>query len=307
MKRLLLPAALAAFLLAGCGKPQPEPQSASRPPSASPAGEARNFVAERLKELGVRPGFDEASGRIVAVGEAFESVRDPAAKPFAAVRERCLEEALHAAKFDILSALDMKVTVETSETDGGEGTADTAETIVLSVDGTLIGLRMLSMAESWNDGVYEVAVAVGWSKKSLDAVSARLLAEEGTSLSGEAVREWLGGKDPATLLGPEAFVDADGHLRMLGIGAADAETPGAKARAEAMASKCALFSFPTAIKASRKAVTKKVGNDASGDYSEEYDEKVDPKPRTFLTVLSTEAVHPLSGRRMAIAVVEAVP
>ena len=147
MKRLLLPAALAAFLLAGCGKPQPEPQSASRPPSASPTGEARNFVAERLKELGVRPGFDEASGRIVAVGEAFESVRDPAAKPFAAIRERCLEEALHAAKFDILSAIDMKVTADASESGGEEGTA---ETIVLSVDGTLIGLRMLSMAESWN-------------------------------------------------------------------------------------------------------------------------------------------------------------
>lgn len=325
LPHIFLPAALLALLVAGCGgrKDAPDPgnleigiDDEDALPEAFEEGgpsepSAYDIVRAQLEANGLEPGYDASSGRLVSIGQFIShEIANPAASSFAAVRDHGLEKALHAAKFDILELI--CANVESTEDSSKEpaGTPNKTNTTVVSVNETVTGLRMLAMAESWTPeegGVYEVAVAVGWSEKWHEAVMKRLLAESGASLSSEAEQEWLDRKNLASLVGPAAFSDPDGNLRMLGIGAADAETPGATARAEAMARKFAAFSFPTAIKASRKLVSTMVGDEESLDFSQEYDEAVDPKPRTFLTVLSTEAVHPISGRKMAVVVVEAIP
>ena len=324
LPHIFLPAALLALLVAGCGgrKDAPDPGNLEigidedALPEAFDEGvpaepSAYDSIRTQLEANGLEPGYDASSGRLVSIGQFIShEIANPAASSFAAVRDHGLEKALHAAKFDILELI--SANVESTEDSSKEpaGTPNKTNTTVVSVNETVTGLRMLAMAESWTPeegGVYEVAVAVGWSKKSQDAVMARLLNGPDEALSHEAVTEWLDGKDLATMLGPAAFSDPDGNLRMLGIGAADSETPGAKARAVAAARKFAAFSFPTAIKASRKLVSTMVGDEESLDFSQEYDEAVDPKPRTFLTVLSTEAVHPISGRKMAVVIVEAIP
>lgn len=314
---LLLP--LLALAVAGCGGRKDTPEIGIDDDGAFPEAfdegapsepSAYDSICTQLEANGLEPGYDASSGRMIAIGRTSKKVADPAVQSFALVRDHCLEEALHAAKFDILELI--CANVESTEDSSKEpaGTPNKTNTTVVSVNETVTGLRMLAMVESWTPeegGVYEVAVAVGWSEKWHEAVMKRLLAESGASLSSEAVQEWLDRKNLAARSGPAAFSDPDGNLRMLGIGAADAETPGANARAEAMARKFAAFSFPTAIKASRKLVSTMVGDEESLDFSQEYDEAVDPKPRTFLTVLSTEIVHPISGRTMAVVVVEAIP
>lgn len=335
MKTTPVPAALAATLLlvSGCGKPKDQavpfdeddpagigiadedlpPEALSRDGTSKPS--AYDTIRTQLRENGIRPGYDEEKELLVAVAKANAVCLDPCSdKGFADLRSECLDLALKNARRDILEWLTIR---DSAAADDG---ATALGTIVQRADGVLSGAAVLLSAESWRKGEYEVAAAVVSSPKLMQDITNRRIGKETEpGIPGKhSLREWLDTQDFSVTQGPRSFVDDTGERHYLGIGAADAKAATgaalrlAQTKAQAQATKYAAFPFPTRIH-SKITIRQSLLRDADGNLSadenldEEYTEEPVAVPREIQVVLQTEAVHPISGRKMAVVIVEAIP
>ena len=338
MKTSILPAALAAtlILVAGCGgrKDAPDPggleigiDEDALPEAFNGGGasepSARDSVRAQLREKGIRPGYDMKTGRTVVVAKASADCLNPRSdKRFVDLRAECLGLALKDARRDLLECIGADITIENpaGENAAVADDATATETLVQRADGVMSGASVIVSAESWRKGEYEVAVAVVISPKLTQAITDRLIGKETEPRKPgkHSLREWLDTQDFSVTQGPRSFVDDTGERRYLGIGAADAEAATgaalrmAQTKAQAQATKYAAFSFPSRIHSKitiRQSLLQEADDARSVDENidEEYSEEPVAKPREIQVVLQTESVHPISGRKMAIAVVEAIP
>lgn len=329
MKAQILPAALVALILAGCGgekKSEPASSGSRNGTKAAsvvkPSGAAAEAVLEKLETAGLEPGVSE-NGIVVAVADHAFFCKDPASSPqFAMLREHCLDKALEDAKAKIAFTIVSSFSSEeiTSEFDGGfmssketslssrTGDGNEEESIVSmrrSAQLTLGGFRVFDMAESWDPktGVFEMAAAVVWSRnvqrQSRDEAEGR--AEAKKPLSGAELNKWLESVSKDELVGPRTAKDENGVLHYLGIGTADAGDHSEKAR---MVSELSARKFVMFSRLSRIAVEDTVETD---EFSRKFSEAPVSNDGRFMTLGFREAVHPVSGKKLVLSIVEALP
>ncbi len=146
------------------------------------------------------------------------------------LRAECAAVAELSAKRDILVAF--RPTYSGKDTDVIKSDNSGISRITTSIFETLAsekleGASVLCSAESWDaaTGLYQVAVAVAWSKKLVSA-AVDAIPPSGPASPDEDQKEWdnwLGTVDLSVALGMRQFVDSHGARRFAGIGAADAE------------------------------------------------------------------------------------
>ena len=272
---------------------------------------AREEVQNELEAMGVDLGYDSDRGLVTVMATVSQAVADPMLdEHFATIRTACLARALKQAKHRLLTTIKFDTDIDIGSGDEHDNGAPTHDSSDISSDageislfsaGTLAGAMVVASSESWLNGKYEVAVAVAFSKKLMTEMTDRLAgkATENGKLGKQTLREWLDGLDCSIMHGPRTFIDNDGERHYLGFGAADASSPIASSIARSEATQFASFSFPSRVSASRTF--------KHGKFEDEYAEVLETAPRTMRNVFSTEAVHPISGRKMAVVVVEAIP
>ncbi len=301
--KIFLPAALAALVVAGCGR---KDAPAEQPVDIVPSGEAVAALNAALEANGISIAFEKGSsvyviasdddGRFIvcALGMAARA-EQPSDPGFPAIRSLCLNKALHDANFNFSAFLDETITEETPAKD--------QKAVIRSVDTTLMGGQVLCMAECRSSVGYEVAVAVCWSSEGMDAMRRHL--DNPVQSDASAVMAWLAGKDFSDLHGPRSFTDSSGTLRLLGIGMANAQRPNAMDKAYAEALGFSTYSFPTKVRAWRKT-TRSLSARAKTT-SHGYEETLEREPRSWSVVLKTTFDDASSGCKMAVVVVEAIP
>ena len=323
----LLSSCLTALLLSGCGDKSSTPSSSENQAGkethnvVAPSGAARQAIEERLDGNGLEVGVSER-GVIVVTDNAFPC-KDPTSVPhFLALRERCLTKALEDAKAQIAFAISSSIPAEEIQSEfggaalsstetslpsrgvGGDEEAESTISMRRSSQLTLGGFRVLDVAESWDPEtqVFEMAVAVVWSRKaqqqSKDEAEGR--ASPKHPLSTAELEKWMDDRDGGLLVGPRTVKDENGALHYLGIGTADADGPSEKAR---MMSEMSALKFAAFPRLSRIAVEDVVKDD---NYSRQFAETPVSDNCRFLTLGFHDAVHPVSGKKLVLAIVEAL-
>lgn len=290
---------------------------------AAPQGaEAR--VRGILAQSGIKCGVDATNGRYVFVGTCEREIADPvASKTFMRTRSESAAVAELTAKRDILVAFKPSFSGEDSDVVRADATG--SRRITTSVFKTLAsenleGASVLCSAESWDaaTGLYQIAVAVAWSKKLLsEAVNAvppgapRPDAEEQAEWDA-----WVEKQDFSATLGGRQFKDSRGVRRFVGIGCVDVEGKiGAAynaarivAETEARASLALALYGDSEMK--NEAVQQMSMTENDGVVSTEAWEKFASSIRLRCkakqikgnVVHRTEVVHPITGRRMLVVV-----
>ena len=322
--------------------------------SAKPAPDsAEAFVLRQLEESGLETGFNEEGGRVVQVGVAekilspdlkeltsgppegyltkkrkFGAPPEDPRKHFTGFRDRLLRVAEFKAKAEILRFLTTTIDISAETIQSySDGTAlkETMTTTELLSHLRLDGMLTLSTAESWNDGKYQVAVAVGWSPRSEALVAGSMSTDpEIAPPPGENSpewRKWAETQDFALRLGAYSFEDSAGVLRHVGIAASDVEgltgEPLLKARGMALtmakANLCyALYGdSETRILAKSRLKEAFDGTKSSFEIEESAIERIFQKCRAIHVfadeVYTATVVHPLTGRKMFVSVVGIEP
>ena len=293
--------------------------------AAPSAGGAEELVRTRLRENGVKVGIDAASGRYVFVGLCNRVVKNPAANPkFPKIRRECAEVAELTAKRDILCAYRMRVNAKDEVTvaaDGDSAQRTTTSVMEILSGEPLSGASVIASAESWDaaTGLYQVAVAVAWSKKLVSA-AVDAIPPSGPASPDEDQKEWdnwLGTVDLSVALGMRQFVDSHGARRFAGIGAADAEgKTGAAlnaarivAETEAKASLALGLYGDTEMRSlaiSSMRETESMDGTLTVDAWESFTGRVRAQCRNRQirgrTVHSVKVAHPVTGRQMIVCV-----
>ena len=187
----------------------------------------------------------------------------------------------------------------------------------------LYGASAIMQTESWNDksGIYQVAVMFCWSMVMERAARAIVTGEEFTvkpSANAKSVQDWLEDQNPATMIGPRQYIDADGNRWFLGISARpyDEEMSSSERRknkgiAELFAQQMAAFcvwadveSYKMAKTAMESRGNEKVQNDV---VAESYAEKLtqsfkNKKIRGMQRLFSDEIEHPITGSTIYVAI-----
>ena len=318
-------AVFAALLLSGCGGEKTSSQNEGAKPSVSvvkPSGAAAECIKRGLREKGLREGVQENGLIIVGTDHAF-SCKDPTSAPqFATLRERCLAKALEDAKAEIAFAISTSFSFEEIESEFSgctmsstetsrsmRGVGDNEEKSIRSMRRSsqlnLGGFRVLDVAESWDaeTHVFEMAVAVAWSRKAQEQSKneAEGRATPKHPLSSAELETWMDERDDGLLVGPRTVKDENGILHYLGIGTADSDGPPGKAR---MVSEMSAQQFAAFPRLSRIAVEDVV---KESNYSRHFAETPVSDNCRFLTLGFHEAVHPVSGKKLVLAIVEALP
>lgn len=321
---------------------------------AKPApNSAEAFVLRQLEEAGLEVGFNEEGDRVVQLGVAGKPLspdlreltcgppdgylmkkrklgappEDPR-KHFTSFRDRLFRVAEFKAKAEILRFLTTTISVSAETIQSySDGTAvkDTMTTTEIFSHLRLDGFLVLSTAESWNDGVYQVAVAVGWSPKS----EALVAGSKSTDASiapppGENSPEWkkwAETQDFSLRLGAYSFEDSAGVLRHVGIAAADVDGLSGKALRNAKqlaftmakANLCYALYGDSETRIFVRSRLKETfdGTRSSFEVEESSIETIFQKCRAIHVfadeVYTASVVHPLTGRTMFVSVVGIEP
>ena len=288
-------------------------------------GGAESLVRERLAAKGIAVGADAATGRYVFVGTCGREMSDPAAEPkFPRVRRECAEVAELSAKRDILRAFRMRVNArdEVSFRSDDETSERTTTSVmeILSAE-ALSGASVVASAESWDaaTGLYQVAVAVAWTKKLVSAAVDAAPPPAPVSEEEDQAEwdRWLEGIDLSIALGMRQFVDSRGLRRFAGIGCADVEGKTGAARnaarivAETEATASLAFglygdsemkSVATMAMTERESASGELSADAWATFAGKVRARCRNKQLRGRVVRQEEVVHPVTGRHMLVCV-----
>lgn len=285
------------------------------------AERARDRVRADLKKSGIRVGVSFKDKSYVFIGYHAAETN---LSTHVAMRESFYQRAVLRAKHDLLKA--RRTTVTAGDTvqmldDGVQSVILTKSTCKYLSEAQLHGSSVIASAESWDadKGVYEVAVAVAWSRK----LEADGLRAAGRGLpSGDEVEdspEWekeLSKLHLAGVIGSRQFVDSQGKRRFFGVGAADIEgRRGKQLRdavriAELRAARNLGFALHSDAALQDTAVSVlKMMNSGGLSETEAWEEFVmRVSQRCARTIMGHEVfsadtvVHPLTGHRLYISV-----
>ena len=291
---------------------------------AAPLG-AEQHVREMLAQSGIKRGVDATTGRYVFIGTCERTPPDPAtSKTFLRLRAECAAVAELSAKRDILVAF--RPTYSGKDSDIIQSDNSGASRITTSIFKTLAsealsGASVVASAESWDaaTGVYQVAVAVAWTKKLVAAAVDETpppapISEEEDQAEWD---RWLEGIDLSIALGMRQFVDSRGCRRFAGIGCADvegkagaalnaarivAETEAKASLALGLYGDSEMQSVATSTMTERTSASGELSVDAWETFVGKIRARCRNKQLRGRVVRSETVVHPVTGRHMLVCV-----
>ena len=292
---------------------------------------ARGIVREKLTEQGIKVGYASSSGRHVAIGVAeakFSSVENAGA--FAMQRERLYKLALFRAKQEILfsvkTSMEAKDALDDNFRADGSARSSFLSMVKMLSEGLYCGFLPIASAESFENGRYQVAIAVGWSEKSemkaRRMLSGKIDIPEGGVFDGSEWTKWAEDKDFSFIVGAWLFLDSAGFIRYAGVGFADVEgkkgatLAAARIKAKSKATQALAYALYGDIEASTQATQVAIREeDSEGKASEAVEEdflnriQMSLKNKVFRgnEVYTTTVVHPISGHKIFISIVGIEP
>ena len=187
----------------------------------------------------------------------------------------------------------------------------------------LYGSSVIMQTESWNESnsIYQVAVMLCWSMVMERSARAIVSGEEYTvkpSADAKSVQDWLEDQNPATMIGPRQYIDAEGNRWFLGISArsydddlSSTERRKNKQIADLYAQQMAAFcvwadveSYKMARTALESRGNEKVQNDVVAEsYAERLTQSFKNKTiRGMQSLFSDEVEHPITGSTIYVSV-----
>ncbi|MBQ6471014.1 MAG: hypothetical protein IJJ33_03440 [Victivallales bacterium] len=187
----------------------------------------------------------------------------------------------------------------------------------------LYGSSAIMQTESWNESndLYQVAVLFCWSRVMERSARAVASGEEYTvkpSPDAKSVQDWLEGQNPATMIGPRQYIDANGNRWFLGISArsydddlSSSERRMNKGIADMYAQQMAAFCVWADVECYKMAQTalesrgnEKVQNDVVAEtYAENLTQSFSNKTvRGLQRLFNDEVEHPITGSTIYVSV-----
>lgn len=285
--------------------------------------DAKSMVVSKLEKAGLEVGYDEERQRFVVVGAAEEHTGTlPVSMLFDKTRNDLGKKAALNARRELMYMLALRVQARDSVDavyTGGRSLAEVRTAIEQFSSLRLSGCKTLCTAESYDgeSGVYQVAVALGWSSRvARDAANAVVADLERTD--DEAVYEaWCNKNDLSSMIGGRDFTDEKGVRRYVGIGAVDIEGKKGKmlamafknARVKAQENLVVSLSVDAAAHDVAQRFVKEVsyGNVEARGLWERFSSEVFAHSRLELKnqkeVYSVTVSNPVTGRQMYVSVV----
>lgn len=199
-------------------------------------GGERTAEADLRKQLAareIRIGYDKAKSRFAEIGVAEREIPSPSDFPnFERTRSELAAIAILDAKKELLRRISMRaegVDTVALASDGDRSVQTLKSVMRLFSSMELVGCRVISMAESWDAAskTFQVAAAVGWSRKSAGQAAAALneanIREAVSDEDDPEWEKWFAGQNVSVMAGGRQFADGDGRLRFVGIAAVDVQ------------------------------------------------------------------------------------
>lgn len=282
---------------------------------------ATEAVRSFLAKNGIQEGYDAQRERFVIVDDCQRELPSLDGADFFKTREQMALVATFSAKRELIQAIDAKMSVSDSvetKSDGDKTVQTTKSVIDIFSKQILHGCTVLDVEESYEDGIYSVAVAVAWSEK-LEKAARAALAGDGTKTTPEQDEAewaaWVARTDFSRRIGPAQFTDACGVYRYAGVGCVDVEGKkdkamlDAKRTAEMKAVQSLAYSLWADTIAHTHAVTmlkEQTSSDGeTTEVSEDFVSRVSQACKRNIQkrdVFKGKVVHPLTGRMMFVHV-----
>lgn len=185
---------------------------------------AEDDVRADLKKNGLSEGFDQASGRILFVGNCQREISDLKAPDFFKTRNSMIRLAVFDAKREVILSLSRDIkSVAAVETVGKGKNFEQITTSVFEAFSKrpVFGCNVVSFAESYSDGIYEVAVAVEWREeleKKAKSCLENHVAVPPVAENDKVWNDWAGKADFSKIADCVLFVDDKGVVRFAGLG-----------------------------------------------------------------------------------------
>jgi len=181
------------------------------------APRAEHALRDRLAAEGVACGFDADRNVLVVIGTAVAEVRDPKTHlAFATVRETLFRIAGLKARATVLQMVRQEATglngLRVAQTEG-RALKDAESVFKVFAEGSCRGLQPIVAEESFDAGVYSVAIAVRWQLTRTCATPAEDAERE--------LRSWCAKSDLAKAMPTASFCDSAGYVHPLGIAFGD--------------------------------------------------------------------------------------
>ena len=282
---------------------------------------AEKELNARLKSSGLRLGFEGKSRRIVAIGTAERELADPSGvQDFGKIRNDLGKLAIVDAKREVAQIISQNI----NASDRVELTADgdVRKMMLVSVvrsfaQAKLVGCRVIASAESYEGGVYQVAVAMGWSElartHALNALSPGHVSLD--VMDDSEWTDWFDRNDASVMVGSRCFTGKDGKLRFVGLAAMDVDgLSGIKLKSAMRAAGCnalgnLAFALYADVEAKDVAIRALREIEVGGNYdsfswaafTREVSNSCNRKMLRAREVYSTTFRHPVSGRVMYLS------
>ena len=201
--------------------------------------DAKDLAEQIVARSGLSLGYDEDAKTFVFIGKSQRIVPDISdANTVMKLREEESKLGMLKAKAEILKLLVRDVSARSVATlfvSDGVTVTETSSAVDILSHLVLHGFQTICTAESYENGVLQTAVAIGWSEKSEMAARAALSSDSGRP-ADESPEEpspewekWAQNQDLSAMVVSRSFEDSNGICRYVGIGFADVDGKTGKA------------------------------------------------------------------------------
>lgn len=195
--------------------------------------DAKDLAEQIVVRSGLSLGYDETAKTIVFIGTSQKPVADISdARIVMKLREEESKIGMLKAKAEILKCLVREVSstsIAAMSVTDGTVISETSSAVEILSHLVLHGFQTICTAESFENGLFQTAVAIGWSEKSEQAARATLLGKDvnlmpelNESRSPEW-EKWAREQDFSAMVVSRSFEDSRGIRRYVGIGFSDVD------------------------------------------------------------------------------------
>lgn len=297
--------------------------------------DAKELAEQIVTRSGLNLGYDEESGTMVFIGTTSRSVADLSdTKAVMKIREEEAKIGMLKAKAEILKLLAREVSarsVANQFVSDGFSVSETSSVVDILSHMVLHGFQTICTAESYENGIFQTAVAIGWSEKSERAARAALAggANDGTppELAADSSPEWEAWareQDLSTMAVSRSFEDSTGTRRYVGIGFSDVDGKTGKALKDARtiaftkAKQNLLYAIHSDAEARTLAIQTMRTQSRPGEESETDTFRSSVRrlslecrsmflPNCAVPVYETTTHHPITGRRIYVCLAGVEP
>lgn len=295
--------------------------------SSQVLADAKSLAEQIVARSGMSLGYDENAGTIVFIGTSQRHVADLLdSRAVMKLREEEAKVGMLKAKAEILKCLARDVSstsVAKKAILDGSSVSETSSVVEILSHLVLHGFQTICTAESYENGIFQTAVAIGWSEKAertaREALSGSALTAD-SAMTGEGASEWkrwADKQDFSAMVVSRSFEDSHGIRRYVGIGFADidgktgAVLKPAMTRAFTKAKQNLLYALHSDAEARNLAMQfiRTRTSDEEPDVTETFrssSRRISQEcksillPKCGMPVFETTALHPITGRRIYV-------